>query len=137
MTEKHETKKRLLCYVSEAGRNKIADWYCDLSAAEQADADAFIAMVRKLKEWKMPDFKPLSAGLSELRWKSENKQHRLIGYFKAGAFVLLIGCTHKQQIYSPSDALETASKRKKNLEAGKGKVSDYDQLETDCKTEES
>src|SRR5216117_2069182 len=100
MSQDADKKRVLHCYVSPAGRNKIRDWYCDLSTGEQADADSFISNVRKLKEWKMPDFRPLGCGLGELRWKSQNKQHRLIGFLSGDVFVLLIGCTHKQQVYN-------------------------------------
>jgi hypothetical protein len=42
--------KALACYCSPAGNNRIADWYEDLGLQARADADAFIAMMRKTKE---------------------------------------------------------------------------------------
>ncbi len=122
--------KPILCYVSPAGNNKIADWYEALSVEERADADEFIKNMRKTKEWKMPNYRPKLTGykgLGELRWPSEKKQHRLVGYLKGGAFFALIGCTHKQKIYDPADALTTADKRKKEIEGGKAaRVAPYD-----------
>lgn len=62
----------------------------------------------------MPDYKPSLKGFSklgELRWRSGKKQHRLVGHFKNGVFVALMGCTHKMNIYNPPDALDEADKR--------------------------
>jgi len=124
-----EQLKPIQCHVSPAGNNKIADWYSGLLPQEQADADEFIRNMRKTKDWKLPDYRPKLRGyrgLGELRWVSENKQHRLVGYLKSGTFFALIGCTHKQQIYNPPDALATAEKRKKEIEGGKATVVSYD-----------
>jgi hypothetical protein len=109
--------KPVSCYVSPApaARNKIADWYSGLTVRERTDADVFIKTMRqKTEEWAMPDYRPSLKGypkLGELRWKSGQKQHRLIGHFKGGVFIALIGCTHKMNIYDPSSALEEADKR--------------------------
>ena len=50
--------KPILCYVSPAGNNKIAEWYWELSVEERADADEFIKDMRKTKEWIMPAYRP-------------------------------------------------------------------------------
>ena len=108
------------CYVSPAGNNKIADWYAGLSEAEKADADTFLDIMRKRNatDWKLPDYKWGLQGFSnlgELRWPSANKKHRLIGFFAGGIWYAVLGCTHKQQIYDPADALNTADKRHKQV----------------------
>ena len=125
-----EQLRPVLCYVSPAGNNKVADWYAELSVVERAGADEFIKSMRRIEEWKMPNYRPSlkgHKGLGELRWFSEGKQHRLIGYLKGGTFFALIGCTHKQKIYSPADALNTADKRKSEIEGGRAaKVVPYD-----------
>ena len=125
----NEWRKPIRCYVSPAGNNKIADWYRDLLPQEKADTDEFLKDMRKTNEWRMPNYRPSLKGyrgLGELRWASENKQHRLVGYLKAGVFFALVGCTHKQQIYSPRDALDMAEKRKKEITDGKVKTVAYD-----------
>src|SRR5438128_11818852 len=107
--------KPVRCYVSPAGNNKIAQWREGLLVQERSDADEFIKNMRKTKDWNLPNYRPKLKGykgLGELRWLSENKQHRLVGYLKGGTFFALIGCTHKQQVYDPRDALSTADKRK-------------------------
>jgi hypothetical protein len=124
-----EQLKPIWCYVSPAGNNKIADWYEDLSVQERADADEFIKNMRKTKIWKMPDYKAKLTGhegIGELRWSSEKKQHRLLGYLKDGAYFALIGCTHKQRVYDPADALDTADRRKRDIAQGRTRVVPYD-----------
>lgn len=121
--------KPVRCYVSPAGNNKIADWYEALSIQERADADEYIKNMRKAREWTLPHYRPKLrgySGLGELRWTSEKKQHRLVGYLKNGTFFAMIGCTHKQQAYDPVDALHSADKRKRELEGGKAKTVPYD-----------
>lgn len=121
--------KPIRCYVSTAGNNKIAEWHGDLSAQERADADNFIEIMRKLKRWSLPYYRPALTGfpgLGELRWQSENKQHRLIGFFQGETWYAVMGCTHKQRVYKPPDALNTASKRKKQIERQEVNTVDYD-----------
>ena len=121
--------KPIRCYVSPSGSNKISAWYESLVPQERADADEFIKNMRKTREWKMPNYRPSLRGykgLGELRWESERKQHRLIGYLQGGTFYALIGCTHKQQIYDPSEALKTADKRKLQIERGEASTVAYD-----------
>jgi len=121
--------KPVRCYVSPAGNNKIADWYNDLSVQERADADEVIKNMRKTKEWKLPNYRPRLkgyTGLGELRWTSEKKEHRLIGFLQSNVFFALMGCTHKGTVYSPADALDQADKRKSQIENGKAITVEYD-----------
>jgi hypothetical protein len=124
-----EWKTLIRCYVSPAGNNRIADWYSGLSAQEKADADEFLKNMRKTREWKMPNYRPRlvnGEGLGELRWESEGKQHRLLGFFADKCWYAVVGCTHKGQVYNPADALETAKKYKKQIEAKKVNTVEYD-----------
>jgi len=121
--------KKIRCYVSLAGINQIKNWHDDLSAQERADADQFIEKMRKITDWRLPYYRPKLIGykaLGELRWSSEKKQHRLIGYLEHGVFFALIGCTHKQQVYKPAEALKTADKRKKDIKDGRAETVPYD-----------
>jgi len=123
--------RSIRCYVSPppASRNKIADWYNDLSAQEKADADQFIQKMRKTVDWKMPLYRPRisgGSGLGELRWWSNNKQHRLIGFFMGYAWYAVMGCIHKQRVYSPPNALETARVRKQQIENDEVETLQYD-----------
>lgn len=72
--------------------------------------------MRKTKVWQMPTYGPKLIGhdgLGELRGPSGKKQHRLAGCLKDGAYFALIGCTYKQNVYDPPDALDTADRRKR------------------------
>lgn len=121
--------KPVRCYVSPGGNNKIADWYKDLSVQERADADEFIKNMRKTEEWKLPKYRPRLKGykgLGELRWTSDKKEHRLIGYLQGGSFFAVMGCTHKGTVYDPADALDQADKRKSQIQNGKAITVAYD-----------
>ena len=119
-------------YISLSGRNPITDWYADLLPQEQSDFDTLIRILAKTQKWQSSEFKLLRgksyAGLGEFRFKSAGKQHRVIGFYGPGQkqFTLLIGCTHKQNIYSPPRALETAARRKREVESGTAGVQIHD-----------
>ena len=119
-------QRQVRCYVSRAGRNKIADWYAGLSTQEQADADRFIGTQRKVRLWEMPTYKRLGGGIGELRWESEDKQQRLLGFFQDDIWYALIGCTHKQRIYRPPDCLDTARKRIREIQNDEVTTIEYD-----------
>ena len=118
----------ICCYVSPlpAKRNKIADWYNDLSPEERSDSDEFIKNMRKMSKWEMPHYKVLGDGLGELRWSSCRKQHRMIGFFVDDTWCAVIGCTHKQRIYSPPQCMETARSRKSQIERSEVETIEYD-----------
>jgi hypothetical protein len=121
--------KPVRCYVSPAGNDKIADWYNGLSAQGRADTDEFIKNMRKTDEWKMPHYRPRLkgyAGLGELRWTSEKKEHRMIGYLRGGVFFAVMGCTHKGSIYDPANALVESDRRKSHIQNGKAVTVAYD-----------
>lgn len=125
----NEWRTIIRCYVSLAGNNQIAAWYGDLLAGERADADEFIKNMRGTREWQMPNYRPRlhsGEGLGELRWPSGNKQHRLMGFFMGGYWYAVVGCTHKQQVYDPCNALDTAKKRKRQIERAEVTTIDYD-----------
>jgi hypothetical protein len=96
----------------------------------RADLDQFLNVLAKKAYWTYPDIDSLKGskykGLSELRWQSGRVQHRLIGYAEeATVYVLLIGCTHKQRRYDPTDALDTAADRKKKIKSGEATTCEY------------
>jgi hypothetical protein len=120
---------RIRCYVSPAGNNKIRDWHDSLSTQEKADADTFLRLMRKTRNWQLPNYRPRLANvkkIGELRWTSVKRQHRLLGFFGDGVWYALVGCTHKQQIYDPPDALSTAQKYRGQIEKGEVETVEYD-----------
>jgi hypothetical protein len=118
---------KFMDYISPQGRNVIADWYTGLLAQEQSDFQALMRILAKTRQWHRGAFKLLGGqyrGLGELRFDSERKAHRVIGCFgpALGQFTMLIGCFHKQRVYTPANALDTALRRKRFLERGEGSV---------------
>ena len=120
-------------FLLNANRNAIKDWYDGLSVQARADFDTLISQLETQRLWQMPDYRVLTGnkklkGLGEIRFTTENTQHRVIGYFgpEAAQFSLLLGCTHKQRVYSPASALDTAAKRKRLIESGKGNISKHE-----------
>jgi len=100
--------------------------------------DDLLEVLAKKAEWRFPEFRKLDDGLGEIRWKSDKKQHRVIGcsWKNPAGYLLLIGCTHKQNIYNPPDALTTADKRRRGLQfEGKGATCEHKSPE-DCASHE-
>src|SRR5258707_379016 len=101
----------------------------------KADLDTFLRTMAKTSKWARGDIHPLSGdpskGLTELRWTSGKVEHRIIGfqlaYTNAGLheYLMLIGCTHKQRVYSPPDAIATANDRRKMIASGQATTSEY------------
>ena len=100
-----------------------------LSPQGRADADAFITLMRKTAAWHMPDYRPrlqAANGLGELRWPSEGKANRLLGFFMKGSWYAVVGCTHKGRIYDPADSLATAKRYKSQIEREQARTVEYD-----------
>ena len=111
-------------------RNAIKNWFDDISVQAQADFVTLISQLEVLKDWAMPEFRLLRGknfkDLGELRFKTEKKQHRIIGFAsKEDEYILLIGCFHKDNVYNPRDALETAIKRKRLVKSGEGRICEH------------
>ena len=122
-------------YVSPMGRKAVDDWRKGLPAGvPRADLDAFLKNIVKERSWEYPVIGGLSGRhscLTELRWRSKGKPHRILGYqLQEFEYLMLIGCTHDKKKYKPSDALETALRRRKDVEEGRASYCEY-QLVTD------
>ncbi len=114
-------------YVASNGSNPVQEWYrTKLSIQQATDLEEVIGILGKSKHWGMPDFRWLPKGLGEVRLKAR-PPIRLVGCAGKliGQFVFLIGCTHKETRYDPTNALDTASKRKRDLEQNRGSVIDH------------
>jgi hypothetical protein len=126
----NEWQTSIRCYLSPAGNNKIKDWYDDLQALEQAYFDEFLKVMRRKRDWGSdPCYRPRLKGcgkLGELRWEVNRKQHRLLGFFADGVWYALVGCTHKQDIYSPANALDTAKKYMGQIQRREVSTVEYD-----------
>ena len=123
-------------YVSPLGSNEITDWYAALGEEEREVFDGFLKALSKTRKLGEPDVKKLKGrqnrGLFELRFTAERKEHRVLGgYGPEGAdhgFIMLIGCTHEQKIYSPPSAFETARKRMSQIKSGLAAVKEHEHI---------
>ena len=124
------------------GRRSITDWRKKLTiGAPQAFLDKFLKDRVREAKWSYPIIDGLRGekyqGLSELRWKC-GRPHRIIGYTlsipkvggkkeeqHAGIFVMLIGCQHNGKKYYPTECLDSAVARKKEIEQGKATTIEY------------
>ena len=121
-------------YLSPADTNLIAKWYRkDLSVREQSMMDTLLTTLGNTENWSEDIFRPLHgakyAGLWEIRWRGDQKRTlRLVGYLDTDRkeFTLLIGCNHKDKIYDPPGAFDTAVDRWKLLNHGEGGICDHE-----------
>lgn len=108
--------------------NPIEDWYQnDLSDESKFDFDNLLKNICQIKnhlEW--GSFRGIMKGelreqrIWELGFVSDSRQYRLLGKFSPGRnVVLLVGCYHKQKVYTPADALRSACIRSKALSEGR------------------
>ena len=116
-------------YVASNGTNYIERWFkSELTEQQRSDLDELIGVLEKQKNWGLPDYRQLKgkhSALGEVRLRAK-PPIRLIGYKRDSEFILLIGCKHKDQIYDPPTALDTALSRKKDLENNHGETIDHD-----------
>lgn len=77
-------------------------------------------------EWNWKQFHGLEDGLAEIKWKAQDKEFRAIGFDFEGAFVMVIGCSHKQNVYDPQSCLETAKRLKGEVERGQWRTISFE-----------
>jgi hypothetical protein len=80
-------------------------------------------------EWDKKHFRKLKGvkGLWELKWKAEGKEFRVAGYdHYEGYFVMLVGFTHKQDVYDPPGWLEVAKKNLTDAKNGKWDIVQFE-----------
>ena len=106
------------------GTNPIQDWYQELSDDAKLDFDGLLKDNHKTENpinWigfrRYMKGKLKAEKIWELGFFADGRHYRVL--CKCGSIrkqaILLIGCYHKGQVYTPADALETAYKRAKAL----------------------
>lgn len=116
-------------FVYTNDSNPIEDWYqADLSDESRFDFDNLLKNICQIEnhlEWgcfkRMMKGKLREQRIWELEFRSDGRQYRLLSIFGSmrRSVVLLAGCYHKQKIYTPADALNTAYIRSKALSEGR------------------
>ncbi len=99
-------------YETATGRKPVLNWIEDMRPTAKARALQYIDQLQLLGlEAREPLVKPLGDKLYELRWKAEDKQHRIAYFAAAGrTFVLLHGFIKKAQA-TPQQDIDTAKER--------------------------
>ncbi len=116
-------------FVYTNNSNPIEDWYQnDLSDESRFDFDNLLKNICQIEnhlEWGC--FRGMMKGklreqrIWELGFVSDSRQYRLLGIFgpMRRNVVLLVGYYHKQKVYTPADALNSAYIRSKALSEGR------------------
>ena len=110
-------------YQSAEGILPVSKWYEALSPGNQARADRFMRVARKLERLEMPYFRKYQE-LLEARWHGENNvPYRIFCYAPSGRQVIfLCGCTR----YDPTNAYDTAVRRRQEIRDGRASTREFD-----------
>ena len=127
-------------YVSDDGKNRIADWYVEQELEVQVAFDQVVYDIRRIRDWSHRwQIKPLvreHAGLWQVRFRigdgNEEVKYRPVGIvtrdarvFPTGQFVFVLGCQKRFGQYIPPTAFADALDLKRQLEAGRGTLHDH------------
>jgi hypothetical protein len=115
-------------WVDGDGSNPIEKWLAEQSDEVQMTFNSMLKEARKRRnhlEWLC--FKRFIKGkkyeqerLWELKFHADRREFRLICRFDgAMRAIVFCGCYHKQSVYTPADALDTALRRAKALSQGR------------------
>jgi hypothetical protein len=107
-------------YRSASGRSHVKDWYDGLPESTRGTVWAKIRFLKQQPRhyWKRPQFDELHGdgnGLGEIRFKLDNVQNILIGYFgpERMEFTIVAHAIEKGTRYRPPNAIKTAQARKR------------------------
>ena len=111
----------------EGTSNPIEDWYLALSEEAKYMFDSLLKNTGKIEnhlEWggfKYFKGEPKRERIWQLDFIADKRQYRVLGIFGGvrKQAVLILGCYHKGDVYTPQNALETATKRAKALREGR------------------
>lgn len=120
---------RLQEIVGANGKGVITDWLSGQNAA-RAKFHVRVGNMAKVPptDWNKKQFHKLKKadGVAEIKWEAGNKQWRALGFNRNGFFVMVVGCTHKDDVYDPKGCIETAIRRKGEVERGVYKIINYE-----------
>lgn len=117
-------------FIYANGVNPIEEWRSELSENARFTFDKILKDCRKTElhtDWVA--FKRFLKGkckkhhIWELEFRSDKQQHRVLCIFDPDArkrVVLLVGCYHKQSVYTPKNALTEACNRAAMFKQGEG-----------------
>lgn len=111
------------------GHGVISRWVGDLAVEAELE---FHGILRDLEVtprrlWVRPVYDVFDPEIGEIRFKVNKLQHRVFGFFltELELYVMLIGATKKGTNYTPREAVATARKRKKLIDADRSQLRAY------------
>jgi phage-related protein len=119
-------------FVSSNNTNPIEVWRKEQSEEVQQNFDAVLKNIHKIANYR--DWgewmghlrgKAKKYQIWEIGFKADRRQYRVFGIFgkkRRKQVILLLGCYHKMNVYTPRKAIDTAIKRAKALSEGRGKT---------------
>ena len=103
-------------YKSGADKCPVSEWHEELSPISQARIDKFMAIAR-IQDQLGPDFQNFHELLEARLWGENRVPHRIFCYISSHRYVtFLCGCTHRGKKYKPTNAYDTAIRRRKEIE---------------------
>ena len=118
---------RFKVYVSDAGNSGVQKI---IDGQDEAVIQHFKIRVKYLantpkRDWQEPHALKLKkvTDIYEIRFKANGVQVRPFGFFgpNVNEFTILVWATHKQKIYDPHNAIDTANSRRKLIQEGKAR----------------
>ena len=115
-------------YVGPSGKLDVQQ---DVDRQSEAWLEHFRARLKylgasKAADWHTPHAKKLKGieGIYEIRFKTSGVQQRPLGFFGPGSnqFTILILATHKDDVYKPSSAIDTATHRRKAIQGNQASI---------------
>jgi phage-related protein len=112
--------------ISKWGVGEITAWF-DRNKGARAKFRIRVHHLQKVSraDWNKTQFRQLDHGLAEIKWKFGKTQFRVIGFDFQNSFVMLLGCTHKMNVYTPTECLRTAQRLKKEVENGQWQTLEF------------
>ena len=117
---------RLQEIAGSSGKGVITAWLSGYGDGRARFRIRVMRLRQSQRPWPKTEFRPLGKGLFEIKWKAGKKEFRAIGFERKDYFVMVIGCTHKQNVYDPHDCLNTAARRKGEVEHGNWRTIDFE-----------
>lgn len=117
-------------YVSFGGRGVISEWVKkDIEILAKIEFHITLTFLELAPRdlWTRPEYSPLDSEIGEIRFKANNLQHRVFGFFISDEFkyVMLKGSTKKGSLYTPKDAIKTARERKDDIINKRSSTNEY------------
>lgn len=120
-------------FVSPEGTRPVEKWYGKKkNLAAKHTLFQLLRIMSRMREWKYPEFRRFTGDrtlvkLGEIRFTVNKTEHRAIGMDgpEQGCYTLLIGCTHKDDVYSPPSAKQTGARRRDMINSGEADAEDF------------